>query len=279
MVQGRQTSAPQDYVTVYPLYVFGSVLAYLFIAWLISYLGDVHNFLGLTDRLVNRGAERPFMWYYLFMEGSPTEMMQWLYLSATAVVSALLAGKLYAARYQLPARFFLLFSSGVAIMLMEDAGNLRHQIKYFVRLALGDTMAVGIAVELVFFGFLGLFMLYILLRYGRYIWHERTTRGFLLVGYFSYAAATLASGTRHFADWYDHAGNWLLQVFGLYEPFNAIFVPTDVGRPIGFYVMDFLIEESVELLAVGALCTAAFAYLHAFTLDQHIARVEEENRQ
>ncbi len=261
--------------SIRPAHIFCSALAYLALAWLISYLGDVHNFLGLTDRLINRGAERPFMWYYLFMEGSPTEMVQWLYLSATVVLCGLTSGRLAAKNYRLPARFFLLMGIGVVTMLMEDAGNLRHQIKYYFRLALGDTMLVGIAVEMLFFGLLGLFMLYALVRYGRYVWRQRMTRNFLGLGYISYAVASLASGTRHFADWYDHAGNWLLQVVGLYEPFNARFVPTAVGRPIGFYVMDFFLEESLELVAAAALCTAAYAYYRALCLDHRIARTDD----
>ncbi len=274
MISNRPEKPFRTRLRYLPYYVFGFALAYLGLAWLISYLGDVHNFLGLTDRLINRGAERPFMWYYLFMEGSPTEWLQWCYLGATVLMSGILGGQLAAKRQWLPARFFTLLGVGTTIMLMEDAGNLRHQIKYYIRLIFGDTMRLGIAVELVFYGLLGLFLLYILVRYARVIWQQRTTRRFLLFGYGAYALAALASATRHIADWYDHFGNWLLQIAGLYELMNARFIPTNVPRPIGFYIMDFLVEESIELMAASALLAGVVAYFVAYQRDPKIARVD-----
>ena len=259
-----------------PAHVFGFGVAYLFFAWFISYLGDVHNVLALTDRLINRGAERPFMWYYLFTEGSPTEMLQWAYLAATVILCGVLIGRLGERGYRLPAQFFVLMAAGTGIMLMEDAGNLRHRIKFYILLAFGDTMALGIAVELVIYALLGALMIYALVRFWRYPWRHRETRHYMIAGYSLYAVAAIASATRHFGDWYDHAGEWLLRAWGLWEPFTALFIPTDVGRPIGFYIMDFLVEESIELLAASALCAAVYAYLREFSRHPGIAVLDRE---
>ena len=271
----RPTSDVRVLDRIRPVYIFGFGLAYLFFAWFVSYLGDVHNFLALTDRLINRGAERPFMWYYLFIEGSPTEMLQWTYLTITVILCGCLVGQLAERGYRLPAQFFGFMAAGTGIMLMEDAGNLRHRIKFYIRLAFGDTMALGIAVELVLYAILGAFMIYVLVRFWRYPWRHRQTRNYMLAGYVLYAVAAVASATRHLGDWYDHAGAWLLSVAGLSEPFNALFVPTAVGRPIGFYIMDFLVEESIELLAASALCASVFAYLREFQRNPGIASLDD----
>ncbi|MFO8059752.1 MAG: hypothetical protein R6U70_03730 [Bacillota bacterium] len=262
---------------IQPVHVFGLAAAYLAFAWLISYLGDVHNVLALTDRLINRGAERPFMWYYLFTEGSPTEMLQWSYLTATVVFCGYLIGQLAERGHGGAARFFILMAVGTGIMLMEDAGNIRHRIKYYIRLTFGDTMLLGIAVELVIYALLGALMIYALARFWRYPWRHRETRYYLISGYLLYAAASIASATRHIGDWYDHAGHWLLRACGLFEPFTALFTPTDVGRPIGFYIMDFLVEESVELIGAGALCTAVFAYIKEIRRNPGIAQLDDED--
>ncbi len=273
----RTTCPPGRFCNrIQPVHVFGFAAAYLVFAWFISYLGDVHNVLALTDRLINRGAERPFMWYYLFTEGSPTEMLQWAYLTATVILCGCLVGQLGERGHHRPARFFALVAAGTGIMLMEDAGNLRHRIKFYIRLAFGDTMTIGIVVELVIYSLLGLLMIYALVRFWRYPWRHGETRNYMVSGYLLYAVAAIASVTRHFGDWYDHAGAWLLDVWGLAEPFDALFIPTDVGRPIGFYIMDFLVEESIELIAAGALCAAVLAYMRELARNPGIARLDSD---
>ncbi len=273
---GRKKSASKG-GGIQPIHVFGFALGYLVLAWLISYFGDAHNFLSLQERLINRGRERPFMWYFLFMEGSPTEMLQWTYLVGTVLLCGYLSGQLWAKKYFPASRFFLLLGIGTSIMLMEDAGNLRHQIKYYVRLIFGDTMIIGMGTEIVFFSLLGVLMLYAFVKYWRYPWQSRKTRRYMIGGYLAYVVAVTASATRHFGDWYDHAGEWFLKVLGLLEPMNALFVPYSGGRPIGFYIMDFLVEESIELMGASALCAAILAYLREFEKNPGIAALKKGN--
>lgn len=274
MESGRRLS-DRLWGAIRPAHVAGIGVVYLACAWLLSYLADVHNFLAIQDLLVNRGVERAFMWYYLFTEGSPTEMMQWSFLGATVILCGYLSGRLSARGNSPPARFFALIAVGTGIMLMEDAGNLRHRIKFYVRLVFGDTMLIGIGVELVVYALLGALMIYALGRYWRYPWQHPGTRRYMAAGYLTYAAASIASATRHFGDWYDHAGEWLLGRWGLLEDFTARFILTDVGRPVGFYIMDFLVEESVELIGAGLLCAAVLAYKRALDKSPEIAVLVE----
>ena len=271
---GANSKSPSIWGRIQPIHVFGFALGYLALAWLVSYYGDAHNFLSLQERLINRGRERPFMWYFLFMEGSPTEMLQWAYLAGTVVLCGYLSGQLRAKKYFPPSRFFLLLGVGTSIMLMEDAGNLRHQIKYYVRLIFGDTMILGMGTEIVFYLLLASLLLYAFVKYWRYPWQSWQTRYYMIGGCLFYAVAAIASATRHFRDWYDHAGEWILKVLGLSETVNALFIPYSGGRDAGFYIMDFLVEESIELMGASALCAAILAYLREFQKTPGVAVVK-----
>ena len=113
--------------------------------------------------------------------------------------------------------------------------------------------------ELTYFGILALMPLYALLRYGRFIWHNSQSRNYLFIGYFFYGMAVAASGTRFIGEWYVNVGN-LIYEFMLAQAKNDILYASGDNLPMGFWLMDFMVEESLELIGAGALLSATVAY-------------------
>lgn len=80
---------------------------------------------------------------------------------------------------------------------------------------------------------------------------------FLLLGYLFYAIAAAASATRHFGNWYIEAGAAIRRLTGtdtslLWTTFEANTMAhrgQEHKQTLDFYIMDYMLEESLELAA------------------------------
>ena len=86
------------------------------------------------------------LWARLFNDG-PVEWSQWFLLATTVLVSAYLSSRLHALGDTLRGAFFLLFAVGAALMLLEDAGDIRHVIGAYAIDGLGSDI-VGLPINL-----------------------------------------------------------------------------------------------------------------------------------
>lgn len=236
-----------------PALIVVVALGYLVLAWASFFLIDVYNVLGSRDALEARMTV-PKTWVHLFREGNPTEWLQWTALGATALVSARLGGRLAAAGQYGAASFWAIFGVAAVLMLIEDAGNPRHRLANY-----GESMfgVPSTATELVYFAALASVPLYALLRYGRHVWSTLTTRRYLIAGVVFYGIAGGASGTRAIGSWYTEIGTAFDQ-----RLLGGRLLRWDfLGESTGFWLMDWLVEESLELMGAACLCAAAVACL------------------
>lgn len=248
----RMISRPPAPATI----VVGLAVGYLLLAWTAFWLIDVFNVFGLRDALVAGPHQQ--IWFRLFREGRPTEMLQWAALGGAALVGGVLAGMHLAQQRRACAMFWLLMGIAAVLMLIEDAGNPRHYFGEMARYHIGSP--AQIATELAYFAILAAFPLYALLRYWRCPWACPSTRRYLIAGIAFYAIAGIASGTRDIGHWYVQVGGYIDQVVlgGRLIPLTDD--PWQTGG-LGFHLMDALVEESIELVGATLLFAAALSYL------------------
>lgn len=248
-----------------PMLILFTGLGALALAWGAFLLVDIAGFRGwsaaLYEALYHRNPERSQVWVILFTEAGPVEMVQWLLLVLAAGLAFHVHGRLFAgsapSRENLCARtFWLLMGIAFLLMLIEDAGNPRHWFRHFFWEFLGDRE--GKISELIFFAALGAVPLTALGVFGRPILRLPKTRGFLLGGFVFYAIAVGSSTTRYY--WYEAAGHWLhVRVFG-----EALREVSLGSQGHGFWLMDYLVEESLELVGATLLAAAAAAFLREY---------------
>jgi len=199
------------------------------------------------------------MWYLVFTEGGIVEMGQWTLLAAAAIAAARVGGRLGKAP---GGPFWSWMAVLFVLMLMEDAGNPRHRLAHYAHLSRkylgmfeGLPFSINLLVECLFFGALAAIGMYALFRHG---WPLLTKgapeRPWLLAGIAGYAIAVPASATRYIGNWYLHAGEWVHETL-----FMGRLPWMERGDGHGFLIMDYLFEESLELLAAAALAAASVA--------------------
>lgn len=247
------------------------VVAVLIFFYVFSFFVDIYNFLGIRDWMVAHDRlSVPFMWNYLFTEGGPVEIMQWLFIALVTMTGAYISGKLHAlGKNKQVATFWLLFAVLGVLMIMEDAGNVRHFLTTRGTLLFVDRMIVRSITELSYFGLMAIIPAYAVLRYGRYLLPSKKTAVLLLLGCFFYAVAVGMSGTRDIMFWYQTAGTIFYdfsvalggeELLEIYEKTDEYLA--DIGSiSLRYRFMDYVVEESFELLGASFLWASSLSYL------------------
>lgn len=248
------------------------VLVWLAAAWGAVFAVDVAGVGGSNTWLAQRLPEsrEAMLWMHLFND-RPTEWLQWLVMALTAGTAAHLGGRLRAGEVPLlprAGRFWTLLGFGVAILMIEDTGDVRDVLSAYVH-DLVDAEIFGLHftffVELPVFAALSVLPLYALVRHGRYAWRARPARPFLVAGYGLYAVAAIGSVLLRFGDFYANLGAWLrFTVMGGRLP-----EPRTFGEDwMHIQLVDSILEETIELLAVTCLLAAALAFARAVARDR-----------
>lgn len=256
-----------------PENAIAAALIYLILAWGFSYMIDIHNFLGFHRVLFSEDIEIALVWFHLFKDGSLTEWLQWIFLGSTAFLSSHLGGRLISSGHHKPATFWMIMGVAAVLMFIEDAFNTRYFLAEIANVLFGTegySNPVNIMAQIFYFVILGSIPMYALIRYWRYIWSSNKTRFYIIFGFVGYGVAVAASGTRLIKSWYGSVGEYLIGVIaqGAMRQYDF---RVDPEFPLGHYLMDLLLEESLELLSAAALFAAAIAYFQDFKRSPTIA--------
>jgi len=235
-------------------------------AWLAVIGVDMLNLFGagdsLYDRMIDRNTTRSWVWVMLFSEGAPIEILQWLTLALAAGVAFTHYGRLSpVAAAGTPERraalFWLLMGIALMLMLIEDAGNMRHWMRSTAYHFIGGKSSKY--VELTYFFVLACVPLSALLLFGRSILSLPRTRLYLLGGFAFYGLAAGGSAFRY--DWYDSIGQWVHHtLLG-----DSLKITEVGGHSHYFWLMDFLVEESLEFAGATLLAAAALHFGFEFS--------------
>lgn len=273
-----------------PEYIFGAAVLIVAASFLTYYLVDLRNFLGLRDAMFTLRPEyfyfdyMPFFFGHWGRNSGPAELLQYSGLAASVVIMAFCAGKVHSRMAIKPGEatvqnkklfmFLLLMAIGLAVMLMEDAGNIRHTLMGYVQAWAGepDQGLFGSAFELLYFAMVAGLPLFALLRYGSALKEYARARMYVWIAFAGYfLAASLSFIGTAFSmlmdrDVYTMAGEKFydfslrLGTDGLGEMWQ-VWDAAHWSFQIGFYLMDSLVEESIELIAAGAFVAAAITIL------------------
>ncbi len=175
-----------------PAIAFYTVAAFLIASLLLTVLFDIVNIFGVKNWMVDN-LTIPYFWFYWF--SIPVEQpLQWYLLGMTLIVFGMNAGRAYQnvnqTVHQHAGPFWLLLSIGTMLMLVEDAGDVRHTIRKMVQRAAGEGGYGfgGTLFELGYFAVIGLIMVYALWSYRHVYWNHTRMRNYLFAGYLFYVS-------------------------------------------------------------------------------------------
>ncbi len=258
----------------WPEYVIVFAVGYIALSFVLFYLIDLRNAWGLRDwlfridRVYFYFSYTPFFFQHYGRNSGFAELVQWLMLGGAMFVSSLLAGFYYQSKPRL-ARFCGWLGFAFMLILLEDAGDVRHTLMSYVQLAAGepDQGIFGTLFEGAYFAMLGGIPLYALVRYGDSIRAYGRVWWYVLAGFVAHAVAASLSfvGTAFQMllerDVYTIMGDWLVALSlrlgdaalpEIWATWNA----NSWMYQIGFFLMDSLIEENIELLGNALLLAA-----------------------
>lgn len=247
-----------------PRRVLIAALLYLLLAWTAIAVIDIYDVAGLRSTL-GRDGEGP-VWVHLFGEAGVTEMLQWLLLASVTLVAAVRSGQQLQMGNVPAARFLGLLGLAAVLMLIEDAGNPSHRLGDYGEDILGTG---GFVVELVFrlpvFLVIGGVPLYAIVRYWGRIARGRDGSLLLLGGVGMYGLAAFSSVPANLLfDFYPRFGPWFTErILGgrlvSLEPFPGLGEALTPEDFTGWLFMDFVFEESVELIGAALLFAGVLA--------------------
>jgi len=263
--------------------VFIAAAASVLLAWLLFYLIDLRNAFGLRGWIMDLPEEsfffgvEPFFFQHWFRNGGPAEIIQWLLLGGTALLSGFIAGRAYG-RFRAVGAFWLILGIGIVLMLLEDAGDPRHTLRSYVQAFIGerDQGTYGTIFEALYFLVLAAFPIYAIARYGRILAGDKRVRNLIIVAFACYFLATTLSFagsafTNIFGtNFYTEFGGRLRELFvGIGDehvgPFWDSWDAQQHWSFVSFFLMDSLVEESIEVVGAGAFMGAALLGLSGAT--------------
>jgi len=250
-----------------PEHVMALVLLYLLMTWGVFFLIDAFDVFGVRAFMHERGITDPF-WFHLFRQASLTEVLQWVALGGTAFAAGVIRGRagLNGEGVSAGRAFWTLMGIAALLMLIEDAGDPRHRLTDYVTTFTGHTRVEEIGrqlvtyMEVVYFSLLAAIPLYAFFRYGLALRRHRKVMAYLLAGFAAYGAASIFSVTSYMNDWYIKAGGFVHRVLAAGQLYRVDWPYTEY-HVHEFWLMDLLVEETIELLGAGALLAAALSYL------------------
>lgn len=242
-------------------------LGTLTISYIMVLIIDFWNI--LDSRTILEGLEVPLLWNFLFSERGPIELLQWTFLALFALTSAYAAG-ITAQKPEIElSNFWKLFSIAGILMLMEDSINIRN---FFLRGQWPLEWQTLNILETFYFILLAAIPLYAIWTYRKEIMQYKTTFKLMIAGFFFYGLAAFISGPADLTNFNYYLSTFLYEgtIFlggeelrTLYESIDASLAELREGEYMGvnYRLVDFLVEESLELLGVTMLLSSSKAYL------------------
>ncbi len=259
-------------------FVFSLAIFFVILSTLLFFLIDLRNIFGLRDLLLSADRRyfffgyQPFFFQHWGRNSGFAEIIQFSFLGLSVMFAGYNSGLLYRNKKKL-SKFWLIMSIVLLLMLLQDAGDMRHLPMSYVMWAFGeiDQGVAGTLVELLYFAVLGGVPLYALIKYWKDIKVYVRSKYYLLIGFFFYA---LAGGLSFIGTAFEglldrnvynilgeHMYNFALSI----GDSNLQMVWSEASFNIQFFLMDSLLEENIEIIAAGALLASVLAFWRSYT--------------
>lgn len=247
---------------MHPTTITGDVMGYYF--KIVAYLSalflvtsliivaaiDILNIYGISERLDLR---EPIFWH-LFREGSLIEISAWICLFLFVVSASFTAAHHYHNGERDGFLFFFIMALAFSLMILENAGNIRHTLAQFTSHILHGFWPI-VATTFIMYSLIGSTIIFSTIKYGlKYIFTSAQSIYFFSSGFIIYAIAAISSLTGFL--WYTSINTLVAD--------TAYIGETVVERNI----MELLYEESAELTAAILFLLFASHHLTHFTEKQ-----------
>ncbi len=256
--------------------VAGSAL-YLAITWLAVIAWDIFDLFGWQGAAAYCPQSWNLLWICLFREAGPTEVLQWTLLATSVLIA--LHGRHHAWKIGNTnhAMIFMLLATGLTLMLLEDSLNVRHHFTVSVLQPIWSPDPVPTtartAWEAFYYLVLALIMLAPVLILLRRTSPSIRVLASMGVAYAVYGLAAASSAFRYVDSAYSRLGDLLITTLPMTSANHWQHAQARIAqwheknpeetRTLGFYLMDMMVEESLELLG-ALLLLAALVQLHKF---------------
>lgn len=244
------------------------VAAYILLTTGLFLAVDVINVAGSRDWLMTTRLEPPMLWFHLYQDAGPIELVVWSMISFLGVVSGVLGGSLAAQAHltddpavrdqaRRAASFWILWAITAFLLLIEDAGNVRHMLNRY-GFMLTDMRRVHTAlIELTWFAFIASFPLYAIVRHGRVVGALRSVRWYGIAGILIYGFTGAMNGLRNVKNFYTRLGEWMSEE--LLGGRLLVAYRWDQEEQ-WWYLPDLVLEEPGELIGMTLMVAAALAF-------------------
>lgn len=245
--------------------IFGCGILLLF--YFMVYLVDIRgmNIFGIKDILNDSWI--PILWNHLFKERGPVEIIQWTFLGLFTLFSYKTSKNLKQEEKIQISRFWLLLVIAGLLMLIEDVTNIRHLL--FTNI-LELTWTPLNRMETIYFGIIGAIPLIALVKYGKFIYEKKVTFVLILLGFFFYGSAAFVSGPAGLTNFNVNLADNLYEFTSgmndgyLEETYENVDEKVEESdrriMDIRARLIDYLVEESLELLGVTMLLSSVLSY-------------------
>lgn len=184
------------------------------------------------------------MWWHLYRQGGPIEWGQWFFNSLTLLICAHLSGVFRQRGDKKTSRFWILIAITFMLMVIEDSGDPRHVIASYVSSIWG---LKTYWVEIPFFACMVAPLGYAFYRYGRQGMARPQNRLYTILGILMYGFVASTSAMREVGSFYYVVGDYLSERL--------------IGGTIeGFFLMEKVYEETLELNAAAMFCAGILVY-------------------
>jgi len=237
--------------------VFIGFCIYVVLAGLLIVLFDIFNLFGVRTFLEDLALNHPRVWLQLFLEGGPTEVLQWLALGFSSILSCYISGQLGREKIYQLRNFWFFLSIFLLLLVLEDAGNISHTFSEIMENAFpGNPFLNSRAPVYSFYFIIGILPI---LFYFKEIFFFKKFFSLLTIGYFIYGLAGFQSV---FLDFLGINRGEIGNVI-IYEWLEGkLHFSSPVGNNIGDFFMDTVVEETVELLGACFLLSAVIYFFN-----------------
>ena len=282
----------KKYLRSRPELIFVGTVIFVALSLALIYLIDVRDSFEIRQQLFG-GESVPFFWGYWY-KAVVESIFQWgmlflvMYLFFMSAHGALKKADLRAFR------FCRLMGFGALLMFLEDVFNFRHIARDIMAVHRGGNTydLVGTAFELGYFAAIASTLIYAVWRYRDVYWDHIKSVVFLALGFLFYGIAVGSSWagsafqSQLDEDLYTRSGRLIMDRLFRSDPETSAIIDEinqflagetlytgEPVSPLEYYFMDYVYEESMEVLGASALLVAAL------TIYSRIHRSPSDNGQ
>lgn len=223
----------------------------LVLSWLFVIFVDMMNVGGLGDYLIEIAARDGSAFVMLFGEARPVEWMQWACLAGASMMAAQIGVVCSIYGNKKKKKFAYVMAIFFAILLMEDAGNLRHNISNTIVSAGIPQPFFPNFYRMVIYALYAALPIYAVVRYGSSVVRLNKMSAVFWGAFVVYALASVMSVFAPVNDFYEVIGEGMNDLL-----FSGRVIYDGVRFESGYWIMDLLVEESLELIGAIMFLTA-----------------------